>query len=70
LRDPTFSRFGTVSACDRQTDTETDRRTDKTTVYNALADRRVVKMKSKRNHINFNPQYNPASSQKKAYRCN
>ena len=34
-RDPTFSRFGTVSACVRQTDGQTERHS--TTAYTALA---------------------------------
>jgi len=39
LRDPMYSRFGTVPACDGQSDRRTDRRTDghTTTAYTALA---------------------------------
>ena len=33
LHDPTFSRFGTVLACDRQTDAEMDGRTHDDRIY-------------------------------------
>jgi len=39
LRDPIFSRFGTIPVCDGQTDRHT------TTAYTALALRRAVKIK-------------------------
>jgi len=40
LRDPAFSRFGIVPACDRQTDRQTERHT--TTAYTALVLSRAV----------------------------
>jgi len=44
LRDPTLSRFGTIPACDRQTDRQTDKRTyDEMTASTALALRRAGK---------------------------
>jgi len=35
LHDPTFSRFGTILACDKQTDKQTDRRTHDDSIHHA-----------------------------------
>jgi len=50
LRDPTFSRFATVPACDRQTDRQTNRQMNRrtyrhtTTAYTALSWCHAVKI--------------------------
>jgi len=39
LRDPKFSRFGKIPACDRQTDGWTNRQTNKQTHYDSIIPR-------------------------------
>ena len=50
LRDPAFSRFGTIPACDRRRGKQTDEQADghTTTAYTALAELRVVKTQVQR----------------------